>query len=320
MRTHEIENWALNVVDKVNAAQPNEDSRVELKASWIDPYKAARRIAGHANAARGEPILWLIGVDEKTGVIGANLMDLASWYAQVESNFDGLAPPVTPVNVPMVKETVVALLFATERAPFVVKVEGTDRLEVPWRGSTSIRSARRDELLRLLSPLQREPSLEVLSGSLFVRDGRIKGELRFDWQLSLMIYIVPGDSNRLVLPYHSCNCVLSFPEANMTFELSKVWMEPWDNRSQTLAITTSELLAEGPGMFMYRVIEKTPNEGVTPLTDAHVRLALHFVGAEYPTVVETIIPPLPHNPCHWASGYFKEQAMLKRDSHGEIVE
>ena len=75
MNSRQIESWALRVIDCVKRGQPNEDFLVELKRDWIDEAKAARRIAGHANAARGENILWLIGFDEKEGVdcvIGAN--------------------------------------------------------------------------------------------------------------------------------------------------------------------------------------------------------------------------------------------------------
>ena len=80
MNSRQIESWALRVIDCVKRGQPNEDFLVELKRDWIDEAKAARRIAGHANAARGENILWLIGFDEKEGVdcvIGANTADLA---------------------------------------------------------------------------------------------------------------------------------------------------------------------------------------------------------------------------------------------------
>lgn len=64
MRQSDIEYWALSIIDRVKSKQPIEDSRVELKASWPDPKKAARRLAGHANAARGEPILWLVGIND----------------------------------------------------------------------------------------------------------------------------------------------------------------------------------------------------------------------------------------------------------------
>lgn len=93
-----------------------EDQRVELKAEWPDPGKAARRIGGHANAARGDTILWLIGVDESRGVVGTTAVDLASWYPQVDSWFDGPAPSVTPVVVPIDGTTIVALLFDTDRS------------------------------------------------------------------------------------------------------------------------------------------------------------------------------------------------------------
>ena len=65
MRSHEIESWAYDIIERVQKHQPIEDSRVELKSEWIDATKAARQIAGHANASHGEPILWLIGIDEK---------------------------------------------------------------------------------------------------------------------------------------------------------------------------------------------------------------------------------------------------------------
>lgn len=64
MRPVEIESWALSVIQQVESRQPNEDARVEMKTNWIEHFKAARQIAGHANAARGDPILWLIGVDQ----------------------------------------------------------------------------------------------------------------------------------------------------------------------------------------------------------------------------------------------------------------
>src|SRR5262245_65218685 len=90
MRARDIEMWALSVIERVELKQPPEDSRVELKTEWIPPSKAARRIAGHANAARGEPILWLIGIDEKQGVQGGAFQELADWWKKVAFEFDGI--------------------------------------------------------------------------------------------------------------------------------------------------------------------------------------------------------------------------------------
>lgn len=174
----QIESWALRVIERVENRQPNEDDLVELKRDWIDPQRAARRIAGHANAARGEPILWLVGVDEQAGVVGASPVDLATWYSAVESHFDELAPRLRTINVPWGGQTVVALLFETDRAPFVVKNAvygqpgaGPVEREVPWREGTSVRSARRLDLLRLISPLVSAPDAEVVSGRMYVTSG-----------------------------------------------------------------------------------------------------------------------------------------------------
>lgn len=121
MKPFEIEAWVLRVVDQVKNGQPNEDSRVELKAEWIDPEKAARQIAGHANAARGATILWIIGLDEKKGVVGADYNNLANWLPVVKSYFNELSPDIFELNVPSDGKTLVTLLIETDRAPYVVK-------------------------------------------------------------------------------------------------------------------------------------------------------------------------------------------------------
>jgi hypothetical protein len=88
MQSHQIEAWALNAIDRVRSGQPNDDARVELEAGWPDdPKKAARRIAGHANAARGTPILWMIGVDE-VNVSAGDVVVLAK-YSGTEVKIEG---------------------------------------------------------------------------------------------------------------------------------------------------------------------------------------------------------------------------------------
>ena len=74
-----------------------------------------------------------------------------------------------PLNIPVDNKTVVALLFETDRAPFVIKNQaygspggGSVELEVPWRENTAIRSARRSDLIRLLAPLELLPEIEIL--------------------------------------------------------------------------------------------------------------------------------------------------------------
>jgi hypothetical protein len=213
MRARDIEFWALNIIERVELKQRNEDTLVELKSEWIPPSKAARQIAGHANAARGEPILWLIGVDEKQGVRGADLQELADWWKQVEVEFDGVAPTMRDINVPWKGHTVAALLFETERAPFVVRNPahgksggGSVQREVPWREGTSTRSATRSDLMLLLSPLQRVPRCELLEGSLTLYSGNYHGDDRayHTWRLYLTLYMYPKNDAQTVIPTHLC--------------------------------------------------------------------------------------------------------------------
>lgn len=69
-RPFDIEAWAVRTIERVEVGQRVEDTRVELKSGSQDPKRMAREIAGHANVARGDPILWLIGVGEWWPVIG----------------------------------------------------------------------------------------------------------------------------------------------------------------------------------------------------------------------------------------------------------
>lgn len=164
MTHQEVELWTQDIVAAVLANQRIEDSMVELKSSWPEARKAADRLAAHANAARGAPILWLIGVDEKNRKLtNADPVELANWYKSVESFFDGFAPRLPlDANVRIDGNTVVALYFETQQgAPFVV--EGTKgsypEFVVPWREGTALRAARRADLLRILVPIRRFSAL-----------------------------------------------------------------------------------------------------------------------------------------------------------------
>lgn len=219
MTAIQVEAWALNVIERVERGEPVEDSRVKLKTDWIGPEDAARRIAGHANAARGAEVLWLIGVDERNRkVVGADCNELANWWPQVQAEFDRLAPSMVDYNVPHQDKTVVALVFETDRAPFVVKNQayrkpegGPVQWEVPWREGTAVRSASREDLVKLLSPMQALPTLEVVEGTLSVtKEKSEKGET-LSWNLWLRVYVEPGSQDPLVIPYRRCRAVFCVP-------------------------------------------------------------------------------------------------------------
>jgi hypothetical protein len=166
MRKSQIEAWALAAIERVGEGQRIEDSRVEAKAVWKDAIDLARRLAAHLNASRGEPILWLIGVDEDAGTVpGVDASEFSNWYSQLVACFDELAPEVVEVKVPFGGVTVDALYFETDRAPFVVKNQAGGQIEreIPWRDGQRTKSATRSQLLRLLTPVSLAPKLEVVT-------------------------------------------------------------------------------------------------------------------------------------------------------------
>ena len=203
MQTYEVEVLAANVLRRVEAgAQAEDDAHVELKRDWPTNYaEVARRIAGHANAAGGAEIIWLIGVDEKARTVpGAGAVDAASWFDQVAAHFESRwTPQLRTVVVPWRDVAVVALVFATEGRPYLVK--RGEWLEVPWRGSTQTRSARRHELLQILAPTVRASHVETLSGrmSLTISPSDIAP---FVFAVSLEIYVTPIDERMVVFPFH----------------------------------------------------------------------------------------------------------------------
>lgn len=321
MRPHQIENWALSVIERLESGQPNEDFRVELKSQWLDPQKAARQIAGHANAARGEPILWVIGVDQKNGVIGANHMELADWYAQVKAHFDGLAPQLVDVNVPVKGRAVVALFFETDRAPFVVKNPaygssggGSVSLEVPWRENTSTRSATRSDLIKLLSPLQKLPSIEILSGELVVQQMSIsspppievtwqgaKSGSNLEWHLTLELYIETKNTERVVIPLHRCNAWLEIVGwlPRTLFHPVRLWSpctgigELIVSQSLTIKSTNSEVLIDGPGKLSLYSSATIPTVEESFAHDVQVTVTLLPVNTEHSISISATLVPSP---------------------------
>jgi hypothetical protein len=216
MKSIEIESWALRVLERVENHQPAEDSRVELKAEWPGDYaKTARQLAGHANAARGENLLWLIGADEARGIVGANNQELSDWLAKLQSPFDSLYPALERCfNVPYKDKTVVALCFDTSRVPYVVRNPafgkpegGPAKFEVPWREGNSTRSATRSDLVLLLAPLVRMPKIEILKGHVAYTISQRTDDSYFACTLDL--YFVPLDGSCLTFPFHKVNTALS---------------------------------------------------------------------------------------------------------------
>ena len=203
MRPTQVEYWANQIIDTVKAGSPAEDSRVELKAKWpADHKKTARQIAGHANAARGEPLLWLIGIDEINGVQSADLQENSTWWPQIEKCFNEVAvEQLLVVNVAIDNGAIVAMLLDTTRAPYVVKNssgQGNIDFETPYRVANKTLSARRQDLIRILAPLTLLPEIEL--SNLTFQIHNVKGRVRLWLQGSM--YIVPMSNEMVTFPFH----------------------------------------------------------------------------------------------------------------------
>jgi hypothetical protein len=215
MRASQIEEWALRVLSSLERS-PVEDSRVELKSGWIDPPKAARRIAAHANAAFGEPILWLIGVGEDAKPTGLGAEELANWWPSVLSYLAPPHPSVSTLTVYWREHVVVALAIDTSRAPYLWKNPahgqpggGPVEFEVPWREMTAVRTARHEDLIRLLVPQISLPLVEVIAAGLFLTGEAGSREnlppapgMKIRWSLHATLYFVPRLGSPVVLAGH----------------------------------------------------------------------------------------------------------------------
>lgn len=284
MNRRQLEAWALQIIDSIKDKIIAEDSLVEFKRTFPDAQKAARRIAGHANAARGDSILWLIGIDEKQGVVGINNdIDLATWWPQVESCFDGIAPYLTDLVIPSEDKKVIALLFETDRAPFVVKNPhgGQIQFEIPWRSGTLIRSAKREEIIRLIVPLERIPNLEIIHGSCSLVKG---GQNSDKYSLSIQAYVTPKANKRLIVPFHKCSISLRGKSHYEWFYVENFSIRPeghykkeilndaipspfretrhyYQSTSLTIDATQSELIIDGAGLLYFEANVNTLQDG-----------------------------------------------------------
>jgi hypothetical protein len=309
MRDHEIETWALRIIEQVRHKRPIEDVRVELKTDWpSDPYDTARRIAGHANAARSEYLLWLIGVNERTGEVpGASKVEIHQWYAPIKKCFENaLAPDMRELSIVEGGATVLALLFETTRIPFVVSNRkfGTKgeviTAEVPWRENTSIRSATRNDLLLLLSQVDSTPTFTSLAGSLSAFSEPLARGIRtpknLTWSLNVTLFAELRLDQRLFIPFHQCSGTLTVPGYLESKPWSGIKFETpvysvgniRQNASLAIQANDDEVLIAGPGkLFLHATIHTSYFEFQQPC-DAEVKF--------------TISPALSANTVHFRSG------------------
>ena len=283
MRNIQIETKVLEIVDQIREDRPIEDATVELKAEWpTDIPKASRQLAGHANAARGEEILWIIGIDEKNRAIpGANKVELANWIPQIESRFDDIAPNLSEdLLVPLeTGKSVVALLFETDQAPYVVKYhKDPNFLEVPWRQGTRVRSAKRAELVSLLLPMINLPQFEIVSARADVQQKTDRTCI----DLTLDLYNTTRPEEWITIPFHKCSASLRILGEEKQIDFDDLTITP---QSDLIVKSRNELMIGGPGALRVQLHTHAELDKDTQEQPV-MTLRLLPVGASSPVTVE----------------------------------
>lgn len=258
MTNAQLEERVFRILDNVRSKRPVEDDLVECKTKWVEQgHKSARHIAASANAARGEDVLWVIGVDESNNtVVGADDTELSNWMSSAASCFEnGHAPTLLRVrNVISEGQTVVALLFSTGAPPYVVKnpASGAITLEVPWRRNNQTLTARREDLLRMLVPITLVPECETTGAVVGIGSEGAAPLL----SLNLTVYLTPQTAEIVYIPLLHCEASVRLRRTDDFVALSVQRLHQLENGNtrrfppeaySTVMEGVRELIVKGPG-------------------------------------------------------------------------
>ena len=317
----------LEIVTRVVGGGRAEDDSVECKAQWpTDADKAARRIAAISNTARGDEAMWLVGLDENGHrVEPLDQTDPANWWSAVESKFaDGIAPGIRIMNVPTEHGLVVCLHYETDRAPYVVnlnpnKFGGLTR-EVPWRDGTRTRTAKRHELLSMMSAATAAPELEVLKCGLTfrqgatqfnIRDGSVLSDVGDKRVLYLNMDLFVDSESRVLLPRHRWSVQFStggsarFPASKLSFQRFKDGFATTVRGEVAYGIDVRDagILVTGPDMLKLRAYAVIPADVTTSSLDSEINMEVHI---ELPTN-GTGRTAKARQKLHWSSGHQQDR-------------
>jgi hypothetical protein len=275
-----LEATVRDIVENIERKQPHEDSYIELKGEWIPARDAARQLAAQANAARGEPIVWIFGVCKNRGVLGVEDQELSNWLAQLESYFDDRhTPRLNPAKlVRFGDKTVVALRFETDDPPYVVKTgaSGGVEREVPWRAGTLTRTSKRSELLQLLVPLRSLPRLELFKAELRRKPREFEGQALY--VLTTTIYVVPATGESITIPFQRASVLFRLNTAlqhacQTTLEVVGTSMDP--ARGAWQPSIDDQIHFSRPGSLSIKSTFPDPlTDGLPPAIDATVTLEI----------------------------------------------
>lgn len=301
----QIETRALRVVDHIVNSRPSEDDLVECKAEWpTDHQKAARQIAALCNTARGEDAMWIIGLREGDNTVpGAGVAELANWWPQVEKYFgDKVAPDIQNMVVTTTYGTVVALNFKTGRTPYLVSTDGHGGVdfEVPLRSSNRTRTAKRHELMLLLSEQVDAPNVELVSGTITARrhsDNAVninrmgpKLSLPEDVKVGFHASIFVHSLKPVTITNHRSKVVVHLPGSThpWTFPFIASSLNPGresDSGIRKLAAGFYFELPDGCAIRKRETFPRDTSDAFMSIDTIPLEIELHFVGRSRPVLV-----------------------------------
>ena len=249
MTSQELEAIARRAAEITNAGETFEDDRVELKSLWPEPITdMARQLAAQANASGRQEFVWLIGVRQKVGVVGAPARDGAEWLPRLGPIFDEAVVPTLSahLNLDFAGKNVVALAWDPHEPPYVVKLDtGPVRREVPWREGEMVRTAGRRDLLRILEPIALPPTLEFVPSVLsWITANLAQGGDGLQWSIRCLVRVTPRSSRPVVIPYGGTTCRLLMEGAD---EVSlKLYMITNDGETQYRITGNAEVTFAAP--------------------------------------------------------------------------
>lgn len=239
-RKVDIEARVLKIAEAVSSGRSWEDTYVELKREIPkDHLKAARQIGGALNAGYPEPVIWVIGLDEKAGAITPQTEELHSWWGGVKKCFNELAPDFTDLKVPFRGEVLTVLWFSENRAPYVVEFQtknGKQR-EIPWRQGSGAQNggATRGQLVQLLAPLSKLPQVELT-------------RVRVAQGVEFTMFVTPSSTDPIAFPTHQITAeVVLGNEKLATNQISQFSMARNQTAERGCRFTGDVIQVAGPG-------------------------------------------------------------------------
>lgn len=318
MRAIDLETRVLAAVERIRNGEKIENDLIECKRGWPSDNKA-RQLAGSLNRAAGDPVIYVIGIDEKDGSIhDTSDTDILDWWNQIVGQFDQVpAEMVRHIDVPInATESVVGIAFSSDRAPYLVKT-GSARpsLEIPMREGTGTRTARRDEVMRMLAPALRVPTVTVLESDFaashhpaIVPDENSFNKYQREESVGVFgttEFFVEHDGRDLVtLPAHSMSGVMEIGDLSFMASVTPNWFHS-DNevaKKEYIHRRREGVMIAGPGVVPLQIAVEGLELGHRKLLEATesvtVRLRLGILHASRPLIIEMKLDPNPRERRH----------------------